>query len=55
MLRKLVVFLISSGLAAKGVQYFREQRARQRRGVEREAVQRWENEGGSRKPPRTAR
>jgi len=56
MLRKLMVFAVTSGLAAKALQHWRAQRlqrAARRSGVERDAVQRWDDEGGAAAMPRT--
>ena len=56
MLRKLMVFAVTSGLAAKALQHWRaqrQQRAARRGGIERDAVQRWDDEGGASAVPRT--
>jgi hypothetical protein len=57
MLRKLMVFAVTSGLAAKALQHWRAQRlqraSRRGSGLDRDAVQRWDDEGGAAAAPRT--
>jgi hypothetical protein len=56
MLRKLLVFAVTSGLAAKAFNHWRGQRplrASRRDGrIDRDAVQRWDDEGGATSTPR---
>jgi hypothetical protein len=47
MLRKLLMFLVTSGLAAKAMQRFSERRRSRDRTMDRRAEQRWDNEGGT--------
>ena len=47
MLRKLLMFLVTSGLAAKAMQRFTERRHARERTIDRRAEQRWDNEGGT--------
>jgi hypothetical protein len=51
MLRKLIVFAVTSGLAAKAFNHFRGQRTLQSTRptgrMDRDAVQRWDDEGGA--------
>lgn len=54
MLRKVLWFAVTSGLAAKLYRGFNEQRARKRgMTVEPSPIKRWENEGGATVTPST--
>jgi hypothetical protein len=46
MLRKLLMFFVTSGLAAKAMQRLGERRRSRGRAMDRRAEQRWDNEGG---------
>lgn len=53
-IKRLLMFAVTSGLAAKALQVYvqkeRQQRARKERVLQRDAVQRWEDEGGNLQP-----
>jgi hypothetical protein len=49
MLRKLLMFLVTSGLAAKAMQRLGERRRARDRVMDRREEQRWDDEGGT--PP----
>jgi hypothetical protein len=53
-IKRLLMFALTSGLAAKALQVYvqkeKQQRARKERVLQRDAVQRWEDEGGNLQP-----